>query len=281
MCTLVLLRRPETAWPLILAANRDEMADRPARPPGRHWPDRAEVVAGLDLEAGGSWLGINDHGVAAGVLNRPGTLGPAAGKRSRGELVLEALDHADAEAAAQALSDLDPDAYRPFNLVIADNRDAFWLRHPGTLPGFAFRTESGAWREIAPHQIPGAGLGTAARPPRIERRPIPEGVSMITAHDLNDLASPRIRHYLPRFRNAPAPDPARDDWDAWIALLAERDSDDGDPHGAMTVVTDGAYGTLSSCLVALPARGAPIMKFADGRPDQVPFEPIPLRRAQR
>ena len=158
MCTLVLSRRPGTAWPLVLAANRDELADRPARPPGRHWPERPEVVAGLDLQAGGSWLGINDHGVVAGVLNRPGTLGPAAGKRSRGELVLEALDHADAAAAAHALSDLDPDAYRPFNLVIADNRDAFWLRHAGTLPGFAFRTASGAWREIAPHQIPGAAV---------------------------------------------------------------------------------------------------------------------------
>jgi hypothetical protein len=277
MCTLVLSRRPGTTWPLLLAANRDELADRPARPPGRHWPDRVELVAGLDLQAGGSWLGINDHGVVAGVLNRPGTLGPAAGKRSRGELVLEALDHADADAAARALSDLDPDAYRPFNLVIADNRDAFWLRHAGSLPGFAFRTESGAWREIAPHQLPGAEVGTAARSPRIECRPIPAGASIITAHDLNDLASPRIRRYLPRFRSASSPDPARDDWDAWIALLADRDSDDGDPHGAMTVVTDGVYGTLSSCLIALPARGAPIMKFADGRPDQVPFEPIPLR----
>jgi hypothetical protein len=281
MCTLVLLRRPGTAWPLILAANRDEMTDRPARPPGRHWPDRAEVVAGLDLEAGGSWLGINDHGVVAGVLNRPGTLGPAAGKRSRGDLVLEALDHADAEAAARALSHLDPEAYRPFNLVIADNRDAFWLRHLGTLPGFAFRTASGAWREIAPHQLPGAGLETAVRPPAIECRLLPEGVSMITAHDLNDLASPRIRRYLPRFRDAPPPDPVRDEWGAWIALLSEGDGDDGDPHGAMTVVTDGRYGTLSSCLIALPARGTPIMKFADGRPDQAPFEPISLRRSGR
>ena len=100
-------------------------------------------MAGLDVQAGGSWLGINDHGVVAGVLNRAGTLGPAAGKRSRGELVLEALDHADAAAAAQALGDLDPDAYRPFNLVIADDRDAFWLRHAGLLPGFAFRTATG------------------------------------------------------------------------------------------------------------------------------------------
>ncbi|HEX6113335.1 MAG TPA: NRDE family protein [Geminicoccaceae bacterium] len=280
MCTLVLSRRPGAAWPLLLAANRDELADRPALPPARHWPDRAEVVAGMDLQAGGSWLGINDHGVVAGVLNRPGTLGPAAGKRSRGELVLEALDHADAAAAAHALSDLDPDAFRPFNLVIADNRDAFWLRHAGALPGFALRTASGAWREIAPHHMPDAALGGAARPTAIERRAIPAGVSMITAHDLNDLASPRIRRYLPQFRGAPTPDPSYDDWHGWIALLADRDSEDGDPHGAMTVVTDGAYGTLSSCLIALPARGTPVMKFADGRPDQVPFEPVPLRASR-
>ena len=276
MCTLVLLRRPGAAWPLVLAANRDELASRPARPPGRHWPDRAEVVAGLDVQAGGSWLGLNDHGVVAGVLNRPGTLGPAAGKRSRGELVLEALDHADAAAAARALADLDPDAYRLFNLVIADKRDAFWLRHAGALPGFAFRTASGAWREVAAHQLPGAAVGGPARPAAVECHPIPDGVSMITAHDLNDQGSGRIRRYLPRFQSAPPPDPARDDWEAWIALLADRDSDDGDPSNAMTIVTDGLYGTLSSCLIALPAVGRPVMKFADGRPDQAPFESVPL-----
>jgi hypothetical protein len=277
MCTLVLLRRPGTAWPLVLAANRDELASRPARPPARHWPDRAEVVAGLDVQAGGSWLGINDHGVVAGVLNRTGTLGPEAGKRSRGELVLEALDHADAAAAAQALSGLDPDAYRPFNLVIADNRDAFWLRHAGPLPGFGFRTATGQWREVAAHQLPGASIGAPDRRTAIESHPLPAGVSMITARDLNDRGSARIRRYLPRFRSAPPPDPAHDDWDAWIALLAARESDDGDPSGAMTVVSDGPYGTLSSCLIALPAVGTPLMKFADGRPGEAPFEQIPLQ----
>jgi hypothetical protein len=277
MCTLVLLRRPGAPWPLLLAANRDELASRPARPPGRHWPDRAEVVAGLDVQAGGSWLGITDYGVVAGVLNRTGTLGPAAGKRSRGELVLEALDHADAAAAAQALSDLDPHAYRPFNLVIADNRDAFWLRHAGPLPGFAFRTATGQWREVAAHQLPGASIGGPARESAIECHPLPAGVSMITARDLNDPGSARIRRYLPRFQSAPPPDPARDDWDAWIALLAARETEDGDPSGAMTVVTDGPYGTLSSCLIALPAAGMPVMKFADGRPGEAPFEQIPLR----
>jgi hypothetical protein len=262
---------------LVLAANRDELASRPARPPGRHWPDRAEVVAGLDVQAGGSWLGINDYGVVAGVLNRTGTLGPEAGKRSRGELVLEALDHADAAAAAQALSDLDPHAYRPFNLVIADNRDAFWLRHAGPLPGFAFRTATGQWREVAAHQLPGVSIGAPARDSAIECHALPAGVSMITARDLNDPGSARIRRYLPRFQSAPPPDPARDDWDAWIALLAARETEDGDPSGGMTVVTDGPYGTISSCLIALPVAGMPVMKFADGRPGEAPFEQIPLR----
>jgi Transport and Golgi organisation 2 len=281
MCTLILLRRPGSAWPLIVAANRDELASRPARPPGRHWPDRAEVVAGLDLQAGGSWLGINDHGVVAGVLNRVGSLGPAAGKRSRGELVLEALDHADAAAAAAALADVDPDAYRPFNLVVADDRDAFWLRHAGALPQFAFRTRAGAWREVQAHQVPGTHLGRTTRAAAIECHPIPLGVSMITAHDLNAETSPRVRHYLPLFRSAPPPDPARDDWAAWIALLADREGPDGDPQGAMTVVTDGAYGTVSSCLIGLPTQGTPVMKFADGRPDQAPFAPVPLQPPRR
>jgi uncharacterized protein with NRDE domain len=131
MCSLVILRRPDHDWPLLLAANRDELRGRRSLPPARHWPDRPEVVAGLDCVGGGSWPRINDHGLIAGVLNREDSLGPAAGKRSRGELVLEALDHAEAGAAAGALADLHPDAYRPFNLVVADPRDAYWLRHGG------------------------------------------------------------------------------------------------------------------------------------------------------
>src|SRR3954462_3404543 len=106
MCTLVILRRPEHDWPVVIGANRDEMIDRPAKPPGRHWADRVEVVAGLDLLAGGSWLGISEGGVAAEILPRHGSLGSAGGLRSRGELVLEALAHADAAAAAAALSQL-------------------------------------------------------------------------------------------------------------------------------------------------------------------------------
>ena len=66
MCTLVILRRPGHDWPVVIGANRDEMAGRPWRGPGRHWPDRPEVTAGQDELAGGTWLGLNEHGFAYG-----------------------------------------------------------------------------------------------------------------------------------------------------------------------------------------------------------------------
>lgn len=250
MCTLIVLHRPGHAWPVLVAANRDEMLDRPWRPPGRHWPERSNVVAGLDERGGGSWFGLND-GVAAAVMNRGGTLGPAAGKRSRGELVLEALDHADATTAAEALAHLNPSAYRAFNLVIADSDKAYWLRHT---------------------EAPGG---------RIDVKPLAPGISMLTAFDLNDESSARIRRYLPRFRDAPVPDPESGDWSAWQALLASRESDAGTAReGAMNVVTDVGFGTVSSVCAALPARGRfgikPRLRFAAGRPDVAPFEEVPL-----
>lgn len=250
MCSVLILRRPDHAWPVLIAANRDERPSRPWRPPARHWPDRPEVTAGLDEEAGGTWQGVNDHGVTAAILNRVGTLGPETGKRSRGEIVLDALDHADAADAAAALSDLNPDAYRPFNLLIADNRDAFWLRHAGDGP-----------------------IGVTR---------VGEGVSMLTAHDLNDTASPRVRRYLPLFRAAAAPNPERADWAEWTRLLSSRESDSGDTMDSLFVRTDRDYGTVSSSLIALPEAGQrrPVWLFTAGTPGRVPFSTIDLPPAR-
>ena len=68
MCTVVTLRRPGHDWPLLIAANRDEMQGRTWSPPARHWPERPATVAGKDHQAGGSWLGGNDDGVAVAIL---------------------------------------------------------------------------------------------------------------------------------------------------------------------------------------------------------------------
>ena len=244
MCTLVLLRRPGAAWPLLLAANRDELRSRPCLPPGRHWPDRRQVRAGLDVRAGGTWLGLNDDGLVAGVLNRRGTLGPAPGKRSRGELVLEALDHAEARRAAEALRALDPEAWRPFNLIVADAVDAFWLRHAG----------DGA----------------------VTLHPIAAGLHMIEAGELDDAASPRLARFLPQFRFVDPPDPERGDWSAWEALLADRMARSGDARDAMCIVGEGEYGTVSSAEIALPRHvtQAPVFRHAEGRPGEAAFADV-------
>lgn len=252
MCTLVMLRRPGHPWPLLLAANRDEMHDRPSAPPARHWEDRPDVVAGLDRLGGGSWLGINDHGLVAAVMNRQGSLGPAEGKRSRGELVLEALDHAEAGEAARALADLNPDAYRPFNLFVGDPRSAFWLRLRGE--------------------------GT---PAPVELFEVPRGLHMLTARELDDHSQPRIRHHLPRFRAAGVPDPGRGDWAAWRSLLASRIHGASDGAGAaMNVDFPQGFGTVSSALIAVPAYPGPQAKAvwlnANGPPHSAPFEPVDL-----
>ncbi len=247
MCSVVIASRPGRDWPVIVAANRDEMADRPWKPPARHWRDRPEVIAGLDEVGGGTWLGLNDDGLLAGVMNRVGSLGPDPERRSRGELVLEALDHADAAAAVAALAAIDAEAYRPFNMVVVDNHTVYWLRSLGV--------------------------------DRVEAHAVPAGVHMLTAHDLNDSASPRIAAYLPRFRAAPLPDPEEDEWDAWELLLATHDSVAG-PEGAMCVLTDTGFGTLSSSLIALPGPELwprrPIWRFATGRPDTVEFYALDL-----
>ncbi len=253
MCTVVFLRRPDHEWPLILGANRDEMRDRPWQAPARHWPDRPEVVAGLDELASGSWLGLNDHGVVAGVLNRTGSLGPAPGKRSRGELVLEALDHSDATAAVTALGELDGRAYRSFNMFIADNRDAFWLRNGGD----------------------GAG--------RVDVFPLPDEVSMLTASDLCDPKSPRVRFNRQRLLNAEAPRPESGQWAAWEALLSSREELPGSgPESAMAIETGGLFGTSSSALMALPAIARPDLKpvwtFASGLPRPGAYRPVSMAR---
>jgi uncharacterized protein with NRDE domain len=248
MCTVVILRRPGEDWPLILAANRDERIDRPWRPPGRHWPDRADMVAGRDELAFGTWLGINDTGVVAAIMNREGSLGPDPDKRSRGELVLEALDHADAVTAAGALRFLDGGAYRPFNLVIADNRDAYWLKSTG----------AGA--------IEAATLGT--------------GISMLTARDLNDTSSGRIAAFMPRFKKATAPVSAAGDWTEWEALMAAGTPKPGDEaRTAMAMAPIDGYGTVSGSLLALPGsdgHGKPRWRFCAGRPGTAPYRDVTI-----
>ncbi len=238
MCTVVLLLRPGHPWPVLIAANRDERLDRPWDAPGAYWPEQPGNVAGRDRLGGGTWMAMRD-GLVAAVLNRPGSLGPAPGKLSRGGLPLMAAGHGSAAAAADAMLALDGAAYRSFNMVVADRHSAHFVR----------------------------GLGHG----RPEGWALPPGLHMVTAHDPNDLDSPRTRMHLPRFVAAAAPDPARGDWAAWQALLADRSVD---PTAALNVSPRDGFGTVCSSLIGLPAEGAPVWLFAAGPPDQAAFKSV-------
>jgi len=242
VCTVVLSLRPGHVWPLLLAANRDEQVDRAWDLPAAYWPDRPGVVGGRDRLGGGTWMAMRG-GVVAAVLNRPGSLGPAPGKRSRGDLPLLAAGHDTAAGAATALRALNAGAYREFNMVVADRASAWFVR----------------------------GLGSGVP----DARAVAPGVHIVTSHDLDDPASARGAAHLPRFRAAPAPDPARGDWAAWIALLSDGTGGDA----AINVPARGGFGTVCSSLVALPRRGAPMWLFAAGAPDWAAFQPVTLPAA--
>lgn len=122
MC-LLLAVRDERASRLWVAANRDEHVARAWRPPALLATD-PPVLGGLDLEGGGSWLAVNlQAGFVVGVTNA--RLGARAGRRSRGQLVLDAAMQPSLPAAVALLTEVDADSYGAFNLLLVDAAAAY------------------------------------------------------------------------------------------------------------------------------------------------------------
>jgi uncharacterized protein with NRDE domain len=130
MCTLALYFRMIKDFPLLVAANRDEHYDRPSAAP-HLWSVKPSILAGKDLLAGGTWLGVNEHGVLVGILNRRSNGEPEpllkGHARSRGLLCLELLSFKSA-AAACAFINRHEEIYQPFTVVFADPGEA-WIAH--------------------------------------------------------------------------------------------------------------------------------------------------------
>jgi uncharacterized protein with NRDE domain len=256
MCSVIILWQPGDSWPVLIAANRDEMADRDWKKPGRHWPDRPNTMGGKDVVGNGTWLAMNDSGVVAGVLNRMNTLGPAPGFRSRGEIPLKAVDQPNSKQAVETILEMNAGDYRPFNGFVVDQHAGYWFRgiHNGD-------------QSLSEGHIDAFELET--------------GISLITAHDRNDISSARIRRYLPLFERARKPNPDANQWEDWINLLSSQETEPGSsPKSAMNVVTGTGFGTVSSSLIALPSNSdgtrRPIWLFAGQPPDQAVFERVVL-----
>ncbi|MGM0545777.1 MAG: NRDE family protein, partial [Bacteroidota bacterium] len=90
MCLIVFSYRQHDSYPLIFAANRDESYERPTRS-ARFWYEQPTILAGKDLQAGGTWMGINKSGEFSAITNYRDPSIQKENPPSRGKLVLDYL----------------------------------------------------------------------------------------------------------------------------------------------------------------------------------------------
>ncbi len=120
MCLILFALQQHPEYPLLVAANRDEYHARPAQP-ARFWPERPQLLAGRDLQGGGTWLGLNRNGRFAAVTNfREPEI--TTGERSRGELCVDFVcgEHSAADFSAELA--LHASHYGGFNLLLWDGQ---------------------------------------------------------------------------------------------------------------------------------------------------------------
>ena len=118
MCLIVVGWQAHADYPLVVAANRDEFYHRPTALAAR-WPDAPQVIGGLDLEAGGTWLGATETGRFAAVTNvREPNM--AKGEHSRGALTRDFL--LSETPALDYAQQIDRSLFSGFNLLLGDGK---------------------------------------------------------------------------------------------------------------------------------------------------------------
>src|SRR3954466_1864385 len=123
MCLIVLAWREVPSFRLVVAANRDEFHRRPAAA-AAFWSDRPSILAGRDLEARGTWMGISRNGRFAAVTNYRGAKEPRAAE-SRGALVSGFLN--GTSSPENFVKKTRENLYSGFNLLVADEEQLWWI----------------------------------------------------------------------------------------------------------------------------------------------------------
>ena len=130
MCLILVAWQVHPDFPLVVAANRDEYYARPTAF-ADYWAEAPDVLAGRDLQAGGTWLGMTRSGRFAAVTNvREPQVPP--GQGSRGALTRAFLQ--GAQSAADYVSALDGSAYSGFNLLVGDGESLWYCSNRGNGP---------------------------------------------------------------------------------------------------------------------------------------------------
>jgi uncharacterized protein with NRDE domain len=233
MCLLALLFRVVEDAPLVVGANREELFARGGEPP-RILDGPVRFAAGSDPQGGGTWLGVNAHGVLVAVTNRPRTDSPPE-PRSRGLLVRDLLSSCRTvrEAADQAARALDGRRYAGCNLVCAGVDSAIVL-------------QAGDWLRV---------------------RPLPPGLHVLANGDVNDGSDLRVGYaawWLGERGYTVAAD--------CVAALKELCAQTGN-GGPPICLRKEDRGTVSSTLVTLrQSLTQSTYLHAQGPPDRTPYE---------
>ena len=139
MCLILFSYQTHPHFPLILAANRDEFYERPTER-AHWWEDSPRLLAGKDLKAGGTWMGVHQSGKIAALTNIRDLSKPQKENApSRGEIVTNFLLGVQSpEAFVQDLGRVG-DAYNGFNLLAGYVDDLYW-----------YSNESLAYKKVSP-----------------------------------------------------------------------------------------------------------------------------------
>lgn len=226
---------PET--PLMVLANRDERLGRPWSAPRRWDLGGRRVFAPRDEVAGGTWLGVNDGGLFVGITNRFGTP-PDRSRRSRGQLVLDALAQPTADAAAAAARADDPARHNGFHLLMADVRSTHLVWNDGRA---------------------------------LQHRVLGPGAHVVTERSLDGPVPVRERHVASTLAGLlKGPDPGDGPFEALLASHADQPLD-----SVCVRAPEHDYGTRSSTLVRFGANGRlASFRHAPGPPDATAYEDL-------
>jgi len=236
MCLLAIQYQATEDCPILVAQNREELFDRPTQPP-RIQSGRPRVICGIDRKAGGTWLGVNQHGLFVAVANRLKTMVPAE-PRSRGLLCRELLGFLTArEAAEHAARELAGGCYAGANYICAD---ANW---GGVVCG-----------------------GNQVR--TVELKP---GLHLIANGNLDDHRDERL-DFVRRLLTLQRLDSAV----AFLAVASRSFSRKPARDGRRgVIITGNQYGTVSSTLLALPYKSQnAVYQYAPGAPSECAYDDL-------
>ncbi|HEX4779514.1 MAG TPA: NRDE family protein [Usitatibacter sp.] len=228
MCLILIAWRVRADLPLVVAANRDEWRERPTEP-AHWWSEHPDLLAGRDLRAGGTWMGVTRGGRFAAVTNFRDPTEKRSAARSRGTLVTDYLTGRAAPGDYLAGLAAHAGEYNAFNLIVGDGQ-SLW----------GYGSRDGPPREIEPG-IHGLSNHVLDEPwPKVVRG----RAAMREALEHRDPVPP-LFDFLSDAR--PAPDPE---------LPGTGVSVDWERRLSSALIIGADYGTRASTVVAMSASGA-------------------------